>query len=123
LDKWNILRQKNARIYTDKLKDIKGIVVPYEADYSQHVYHIYAIRVKDRDRVIEELAKEDIGVLVHYPIPLHLQEVYKTLGYKTGDFPVAEKVAKEVISLPMYPHMQENQIEFVARTLKKIIPG
>jgi len=123
LDKWNALRQKNAKIYTDKLKGIKDVVVPFEADYGQHVYHIYAIRVKGRDRVIEELTKEGIGVLVHYPIPLHLQEVYKTLGYKSGDFPVAEKVAKEVISLPMYPHMPENQIEFVAKTLKKIIQG
>ncbi len=121
LDRWNALRQQNAKIYTDRLKEIKGVIVPYEANYGQHVYHIYAVRIKDRDRIVKELAKEDIGVLVHYPIPLHLQEVYKALGYKIGDFPVAEKVCAEVLSLPMYPHIQENQIEFVVETLKKII--
>lgn len=123
LDEWNDLRQHNARMYTDRLKDIQGLSVPYTADYARHVYHIYAVRVKERDKVISELAKADIGVLVHYPIPLHLQEVYRGLGYRPGDFPVAEKVCSQVLSLPMYPHLQENQIEFVAGTLKKIIKG
>lgn len=121
LDEWNSLRQQNAKIYTDRLKDIKGLSLPYTADYAKHVYHIYAVRVKDRDRVIKELTQADIGVLVHYPIPLHLQEVYQGLGYKAGDFPIAERVSAEILSLPMYPHLQENQIEFVAEALKKII--
>lgn len=120
LDKWNAMRRKNAKIYTNILRDIKGIITPYEVDYGKHVYHIYAVRVKNRNRVIRELTKNGIGVLIHYPIPLHLQKVYRTLGYKKGDFPVAEKVAQEVISLPMYPHLKEIQIKFIAGTLIKI---
>jgi dTDP-4-amino-4,6-dideoxygalactose transaminase len=121
LDKWNTLRRKNARIYIDELKGIKGIVLPYEADYSYHVYHIFAIRVKNRDKVINELAKKGISVLIHYPIPLHLQEVYKDLGYKKGDFSVAQKVAQEIISLPMYPHLKEKQLKFIINNLKNIL--
>jgi len=121
LDKWNTLRRKNAKIYIDELKGIKGTALPYEADYSYHVYHIFAIRVKNRDEVINELAKKGISVLIHYPIPLHLQEVYKDLGYKKGDFPVAEKVAQEIISLPMYPHLKEKQLKFIINTLKNIL--
>lgn len=121
LDKWNDLRQRKAKIYSDSLKEMKSIVVPYEADYGRHVYHIYAIRVKDRDRIKNELTDEGIGVLVHYPIPLHLQEVYKGLGYKGGDFPVAERISGQVLSLPIYPHIQEEQIKIVVDTLKKII--
>ncbi len=123
LEGWNGLRQKNAKIYTDRLKKLKGLVAPYVADYSQHVYHVYAVRVNDRDRVIKELAKEGIGVLIHYPIPLHLQEVYSGLGYKAGDFPIAEKVCSEILSLPMYPHLPESQINFVADALARIVKG
>ena len=121
LDRWNTLRQRNARMYADRLKDIKGIIVPYEADYGKHVYHIYAIMVRNRDKVIKKLRKKGVGVLIHYPIPLHLQEVYKGLGYSRGDFPVTEKVAQEIISLPMYPHLKETQIRFITSVLKEII--
>jgi dTDP-4-amino-4,6-dideoxygalactose transaminase len=121
LDKWNTLRRQNAQLYLKELENIKGIILPREAPYSYHVYHIFAIRVKNRDEVINELAKKGISVLIHYPIPLHLQEVYKDLGYKKGDFPVAERIAKEILSLPMYPHLKETQIEFIADTLKTIL--
>ncbi|MDD5155030.1 MAG: DegT/DnrJ/EryC1/StrS family aminotransferase, partial [Candidatus Omnitrophica bacterium] len=123
LDRWNAMRNKNADIYTRRFREMEGVTVPYVADYAQHVYHIYAIRVKDRDAVVSALAKEGIGVLVHYPIPLHLQEVYKNLEYKSGDFPVAEKLSAEVISLPMYPHLKEEQIISVTNVLKRIIKG
>jgi dTDP-4-amino-4,6-dideoxygalactose transaminase len=121
LNRWNAIRRKNAKVYTNKLKGIENIIVPYEASYGKHVYHIYVIRVKNRDAVIKGLTKNGIGVFIHYPIPLHLQKVYKELGYKRGDFPVAEKAAKEVISLPMYPHLKETQIKFIADTLKTIL--
>jgi dTDP-4-amino-4,6-dideoxygalactose transaminase len=121
LNIWNKARRNNASIYQRELKDIDGTVLPYEADYSYHVYHCFAARVKNRDKVINELTKEGIGVLIHYPIPLHLQKVYKNLGYRRGDFPVSERIAKEIISLPMYPHLKENQIKFIAETLKKIL--
>jgi len=121
LDRWNALRRKNAKIYLNELKDIKGIIVPYEADYAQHVYHVYAIRVKNRAMVVNKLSKKGISVLIHYPIPLHLQKVYKDLGYHEGDFSVAEKVAQEIISLPMYPHLKETQIKFITNILKGIL--
>lgn len=121
LDRWNALRRDKAHLYTEGLKDIEGIIVPYEADYAYHVYHIYAIRVKDRDKLVKRLTGKGIGVLIHYPMPLHLQKAYKDLGYKKGDFPVAEKVTQEIISLPMYPHLKETQIKYIARTLKNIL--
>jgi dTDP-4-amino-4,6-dideoxygalactose transaminase len=121
LDKWNTLRRQNAQLYLKELENIKGIILPMEAPYSYHVYHIFAIRVKNKDEVINKLAKKGISVLMHYPIPLHLQEVYKDLGYKKGDFPVAEKVAEEIISLPMYPYLKEAQIKFITNTLKMIL--
>lgn len=121
LDKWNVLRRDKAHFYTDKLKGTEDITVPYEADYAYHVYHIYAIRVKDRDKLVKRLTDKGIGVLIHYPIPLHLQKVYKDLGYKKGDFPAAEKVANEIISLPMYPHLKKTQIEYVVEALKDSI--
>jgi dTDP-4-amino-4,6-dideoxygalactose transaminase len=121
LERWNILRRRNARIYTRELKGIEGIITPRQAGYARHVYHVYAVRVKGRDRVVRGLAKKGIGALIHYPIPLHLQKVYKGLGYKRGDFPVAERVAQEIISLPMYPHLKEAQIKFVAGALRDIL--
>ena len=121
LERWNSLRRKNANIYQRELKDTEGIIIPREADYTKHIYHVYAVRVKRRDRVVKELSKKEIGFLIHYPIPVHLQKVYKELGYKKRDFPVAERVAQEIISLPMYPHLKEPQIKFVAKTLKGIL--
>jgi len=119
LDKWNRMRQDNSRLYTQELKSSPGIICPTEVDYSTHIYHIYAVRVRNRDKVVAYLKKNGIAVLVHYPIPLHLQKVYKNSGYKRGDFPVAEKVAKEIISLPMHPFLTEAQIKYAAKTLKK----
>lgn len=120
LDKWNTLRRKNAAVYLKELRGIKGIICPTEASYAYHVYHVFAVRLKNRDKVIEELGKRNIRALIHYPIPLHLQEVYKGLGHRRGDFPISEKIADEVMSLPMYPHLKENQIKFIAKNLKEI---
>lgn len=118
---WNGMRRKNASIYKRELKGVDGIILPYAADYSYHVYHCFAARVKNRDKAISKLREKGIGALIHYPIPLHLQKVYHNLGFKKGDFPVAEKVASQIISLPMYPYLKENQIKFIAKTLKSII--
>jgi dTDP-4-amino-4,6-dideoxygalactose transaminase len=120
LEKWNNMRRKNAKIYNDMLRAADNIITPKEADYARHIYHVYAIRVKDRDKVVNGLRKKGISAIVHYPVPLHLQEVFSGLGYKNGDFTVSEKTAHEVISLPMYPHLSEGQIKFIAETLIKI---
>ncbi|MFA5363265.1 MAG: DegT/DnrJ/EryC1/StrS family aminotransferase [Candidatus Omnitrophota bacterium] len=119
LDAWNDRRRTCARMYTDSLQDIAGVSVFGEADYARHVYHIYCLRAVNRDGLVDYLKKEGVGVMVHYPIPLHLQEAYKSLGYKQGDFPAAEKAAKEIVSLPMYPFLRPVQIRFVVSSIKQ----
>lgn len=121
LERWNELRRKNAKLYTEKLEGIDSVITPKEVNYAKHIYHIYAIRVKNRDMVVKRLTEKGVGILIHYPIPIHLQKVYKNLGYKKGDFPMAEKVAQEIMSLPMYPHLKESHIDFVVKTLKDIL--
>ncbi|MBU1090289.1 MAG: DegT/DnrJ/EryC1/StrS family aminotransferase, partial [Candidatus Omnitrophica bacterium] len=93
LNHWNSLRRKNAGFYSKLLQEVEGVIIPKQADYAKHVYHVYAIRVKNRKQLLEEFARRGISALIHYPIPLHLQKVYEKLGYKKGDFPIAEKVA------------------------------
>ncbi|MDD2702616.1 MAG: DegT/DnrJ/EryC1/StrS family aminotransferase [Candidatus Omnitrophica bacterium] len=119
LDAWNDRRRICARMYTDLLQDISGVNVFDESDYARHVYHIYCMRTPDRDGLVGHLKKNGVGVMVHYPIPLHLQEAYRFLGYKRGDFPAAEKAAKEIISLPMHPFLKNSQIRFVVSLIKQ----
>ncbi|MCM8778431.1 MAG: DegT/DnrJ/EryC1/StrS family aminotransferase [Candidatus Omnitrophica bacterium] len=121
LDKWNEMRRKNARIYIKYLEKNENIILPVEESYARHVYHIFAVRIKNRERIIEELQKRGISVLIHYPIPLHLQRAYKELGYRKGDFPVAEKIAQEVLSLPMYPHLTEREIKYVCDNFNRLV--
>ncbi len=119
LDRWNNLRREKAKIYNRLLKDIDEIVIPIERDDIKHVYHIYAIRVKkNRDILCEKLNREGISCLIYYPLPLHLQETYKNLGYKRGDFSESEKAASEVISLPIYPELEEEKIIYICGRLK-----
>ena len=122
LDEWNNMRAAHAAYYGQLLKGIKGLETPKTAKDRTHVFQTFAVRIKkDRDRICEELQKRSIGVLIHYPIPLHLQEAYKELKYKKGDFPVSEKLADQVLSLPMYPHMKKEQIEYVCSALKELV--
>lgn len=121
LDQWNKMRADNAAYYAKLLDGIKGVQTPYTKNDRTHVFQTYAIRVKNRDKVSEEMKKRNIDVLIHYPIPLHLQEAYKELNHKAGDFPQAEALAGDVLSLPMYPHMKKAEIEYVATALKDIL--
>jgi dTDP-4-amino-4,6-dideoxygalactose transaminase len=119
LDHWNEMRAKNAAHYAELLKPLKNVVSPVTKSDRTHVFQTFAILVPNRDKVVESMKAQGIGVLIHYPIGLHLQEAYKELGYKKGSFPVAEKVAGQVMSLPMFPHMTGEQIEAVVTALKK----
>ena len=119
LDSWNEMRAKNAAYYGQLLKPLKSVVAPVVRQDRTHVYQTYAILVPNRDKVVESMKAQGIGVLIHYPISLHLQKAYADLGYKKGDFPVAEKVADQVMSLPMFPHMTKEQIETVVAALEK----
>ena len=121
LEKWNNRRRENAKRYHKYLSGIDGIILPEEADYARHVYHIYPIRVKNRDRVMEALAGKGINCNIHYPVPIHLQKAYEFLGHRLGDFPVAEKIASELLSLPMFPELTEEQIAYVADSLKEVV--
>jgi len=123
LDRWNKKRQNNAKIYNEQLKGRKGIVTPRVSNYSTHVYHIYGVRVRNRNVVYDKLRKKGIGALIHYPIPLHLQKAYKELKYRRGDFPVAEKIAGQIISLPMHPYLKSGQIKIVTNKLKELSNG
>ena len=116
---WNRMRQKAAGIYNKLLKDIPGLIKPHVSDSVKHVCHVYAIRTKKRDQLLRLFRENGIQVLIHYPIALHLQKAYRNLGYKRGDFPVSEIVARQIISLPIYPHLKENQIKFVVKIIKE----
>jgi dTDP-4-amino-4,6-dideoxygalactose transaminase len=121
LDQWNKKRIEAASLYKKYLMDIDKIVLPHEDASGKHVYHIFAIRIQNRDRIQEVLRKKGVTAMVHYPVPLHLQEVYKSLGYKKGDFPVAERISHEVLCLPIFPHIKKQQIKFVADKIKEWI--
>lgn len=118
LDEWSEKRRRNAAIYNELLKE-SDVTIPYEEEYVRHVYHLYVIRIKRRDRIYKFLQERGIACGIHYPLALHFQRAYHSLGYKKGDFPVAERCAQEVISLPIYPELKRNQIEYVAKTLKE----
>lgn len=121
LDKWNDERRKNAAIYNKLfLKNglEKKLILPKELPDCKHTYHVYAVRSKKRDKLQEFLKTQGVATLTHYPIPIHLEEVYKYLGYKKGDFPNAELVASSVLSLPMYPELKESEIEYVIEAIK-----
>jgi dTDP-4-amino-4,6-dideoxygalactose transaminase len=114
LDKWNDNRRAHAKLYNELLKDISPVITPSEMEYAKHVYHLYVIRVPDREKLYHYLNENGIASGFHYKYPLHLQKAYQSLGYKSGDFPVTENVMNEIISLPMYPELTGKQIEYVA---------
>lgn len=118
LDQWNKMRNENAAYYNQLLKGVKGVITPTIKEGRTHVFQTYAVRLKNRDKIAEEMKKKGIDVLIHYPIPVHLQEAYSELKHKKGDFPVSEKIADEILSLPMFPHMKKEQVEYVCTTLK-----
>jgi dTDP-4-amino-4,6-dideoxygalactose transaminase len=122
LPKWNESRRALAQRYHKLFSDVIGeIAVPYEAPWSKCVYHLYVIRVEDRDALLAHLADAGIGTGIHYPIPLHQQKAYFYLGYKTGDFPVTERVASKIVSLPMFPHLSHVQQDHVVTKTKEFL--
>jgi dTDP-4-amino-4,6-dideoxygalactose transaminase len=118
LKRGNDLRRAHAVKYDEALGGIEDLVIPIEAGYAKHVYHVYAIRVKERVKLMQSLADKGVGCGVHYPLPIHLQEAYRDLGYKKGAFPIAERTAEEFVSLPMFPELTEAQIERVVDAVK-----
>jgi dTDP-4-amino-4,6-dideoxygalactose transaminase len=119
LPAWNDGRRRNAGIYHELLKGVAGVVVPEAAGYAKHVYHIYAIRVPNRDALVSSLAEKEIYCGIHYPIPLHLLGACKSLNHGTGAFPVAEKSAAEFVSLPMFAELSVDQMGRVAEEIRR----
>jgi dTDP-4-amino-4,6-dideoxygalactose transaminase len=117
LEAWNARRREIADQYTELLTSA-DVVTPYVPSHIKPVYHIYAIRARERDRLREHLKARGIETGIHYPIPLHLQPVYRDLGYHAGDFPNAETAAKQVLSLPIYPEMTDVQVHEVADAVR-----
>jgi dTDP-4-amino-4,6-dideoxygalactose transaminase len=111
LDSWNDQRHEAARRYDELLSRIPGIATPVPSDRGKSVYHLYVVRHENRDALAEHLKSENVSFGFHYPVPLHLQVCYATWGYKAGDFPVTEHVAKTVLSLPMFPGITASQQE------------
>lgn len=119
LKDWTGKRRENARIYNQQLKEIKEIQIPFEQKKSKHVYYMYEIRAKDRDNLINFLESKEIHAGIHYPVPLHIQRALAFLGYTWGDFPITEKAAKEILSLPMFPELEQQQINFICSIIKE----
>ena len=118
LDGWNAARRAAAARYTGLLSDVAGVRTPAVRPGNEDVWHLYVIRVDERDRVLAELGAAGIGAGIHYPTPVHLTEAYTSLGYRRGQFPVAEAAADRILSLPMFPHLAEGQQERVVAALE-----
>ncbi len=122
LEEWTERRRQNAATYNELLAD-SGLVLPYEPEHVRAVYHLYVIRVPERDALLAHLHQRGIGAGIHYPIPLHLQPVYRHLGYERGAFPVAEEATDHVLSLPMYPELTRGQMEEVVGAIREFERG
>lgn len=117
LPEWTQQRQQIAEWYHETLKGIKDITLPVLSEGATHVYHLFVIRVEKRDELQRYLADNGIGSLIHYPIPPHLQEAYRDLGFVKGDFPIAEELADTCLSIPMWPGMEKEQVMEVCKAL------
>jgi dTDP-4-amino-4,6-dideoxygalactose transaminase len=123
LDNWNKKRKENAEFYSDSLKDIEEIDCPQVARERKHIFHQYTIRVKNykRDKLMSFLSQKSIGSKVYYPVPLHLQKCFSSLGYKKDDFPIGETAAQELLSLPVFPELTEEEIKYVCDSIKSFM--
>jgi dTDP-4-amino-4,6-dideoxygalactose transaminase len=122
LPHWNEQRRKAAELYGVLLSGLRDeIVVPGETPWAQAVHHLYVIRVQNRDEFMADLAAHNIGTAIHYPIPLHLQHAYRYLGYKEGDFPASERLAKEIVSLPMFPNLTAAQQQHISAEIASLV--
>lgn len=118
LDQWTRERQRVAKRYAELLKDTP-LQLPREADFAESVWHLYVVRHPRRDDLKKHLEANGVGCALHYPVPLHLQKCYASLGHKAGDFPVAEKASNQCLSLPIYPELTDAHIQRVAQVVKE----
>jgi dTDP-4-amino-4,6-dideoxygalactose transaminase len=119
LNEWTKQRKEIAKQYNEALKNVSDLVLPSVHANATHVYHLYVIKTKNRDGLQKHLSENGIGTLIHYPIPPHLQKAYQSLGLKKGSFPIAEELADNCLSLPIWPGMTLDQVNTVAENIKK----
>ena len=119
LSDWNHSRREIAKAYEALLAEVTGVVLPFEPNWSRAVYHLYVIRTHDRIEMQNSLREAGVGTGIHYPVPLHLQQAYQGLGYSRGDFPITERVAAEILSLPMFPQLSDSQRQKVSDDVKE----
>lgn len=118
LDRWNDLRRDHAAAYRSMIDGI-GLDLPIEMDIGRHVYHLYVIKARNRDQLSQRLTDRGIQTGLHYPVPLHLQKAYKFLGYRKGAFEVSERLSDTILSLPMFPELTRDQIQYVCESIKQ----
>ncbi|MBM3713965.1 MAG: hypothetical protein FJW56_11150 [Actinobacteria bacterium] len=118
LDAWNQRRREIAKKYIEGLKDLPVVLPVMQPDAFQ-VFHLFVIRVRQRAKLIDYLLREGITALIHYPIPIHLQPAYSYLGYKRGDLPVTEKLSEEILSLPIYPELEDSEVEYFIEKIRQ----
>jgi len=121
LAQWNAGRQAAARRYDELLSTVQEAICPHCPDWARPIFHLYVVRVEGREGLQKHLADANIGTGIHYPVPLHLQKAYESLGYKFGDFPVTERIAEEIVSLPMFPHITSDQQSRVVEAIKTFL--
>ena len=117
MDEWNVKRRQVAAMYTEALKD-SGVTAPVELPGCRHVFHQYTVKAPDRDRLFDYMREHEVGPAIYYPVSLHLQKTFADSGMKEGDLPVCEKLQKEVMSLPMFPELTGEQIQYIASVIK-----
>jgi dTDP-4-amino-4,6-dideoxygalactose transaminase len=120
LDRWNDLRRAHAARYRELL-GATPLVLPREMDYARHIYHLYVIQTEERALLQQSLSEAGVQTGIHYPVPVHLQPAYASLGHKPGDFPEAERQAAQVLSLPMYPELTDEQLSQVAEAIHQSV--
>jgi dTDP-4-amino-4,6-dideoxygalactose transaminase len=120
---WNRKRQVAARRYDQLFSSVSGVIAPYCPDWARAVYHLYVIRIQDRANLQKHLASAKVDTGIHYPVPLHLQKAYEGFGYKQGDFPVTERAAAEIVSLPMFPQITPEQQSRVVDEILRFLRG
>jgi dTDP-4-amino-4,6-dideoxygalactose transaminase len=123
LAEWTERRRALAALYLRELAAVPGLLLPEEQPYARAVFHLFVVRHPRRDALLLALKERGVGTLIHYPIPLHLQPVFAPLGGKPGDCPVAEKAAAEILSLPLYPELSDEQVLEVCAAVRQAVPG
>ena len=121
LSAWSVERRRVARLYRELLSGVQGLRLPRETDGAEHVYHLYVVRIADRDRVRASLEKQGVATGVHYPLPVHLLAAYTHLGLPRGTFPTAERICGTIVSLPVYPEMTDDDVHYVAQSLREVL--